>query len=102
MAWFYAGFGTDAVDLFQVVGSKGSIVLHKAYRFDIARKLTVQRKAQLEITDFAKTDNFSGMISYFADCIQKGVAPLADGAEGLADMAAMIAIEAAGKTHTVQ
>jgi predicted dehydrogenase len=102
MAQFYAGFGADTLDEFHVAGTKGSITLTNAYRFDIARKLTLQIGDELQVTDFAKTDNFSGMISYFADCIQRSVAPLADGAEGLADMVGMIAIEAAAKSQMPQ
>lgn len=102
MAQFYAGFGTDALDTFQVAGTRGSITLNNAYRFGVTRKLTLQQNDQLQSIDFAETDNFSGMISYFADCIQKGTAPLADGAEGLYDMAAMVAIEAAAKAQTPQ
>ncbi|MBZ0259019.1 MAG: Gfo/Idh/MocA family oxidoreductase [Hyphomicrobiales bacterium] len=102
MAQFYAGFGTDTLDQFQIAGTKGSITLNNAYRFGVARKLTLQHGDQLQTTDFPETDNFSGMISYFADCIQKGTAPLADGAEGLADLAAMIAIEAAAKSQQPQ
>lgn len=102
MAQFYAGFGTDTLDQFQVAGTKGSIALNNAYRFGVARKLTLQHGDQLQTIDFPETDNFSGMVSYFADCIQKCAAPLADGAEGLADMAAMIAIEAAAKSQQLQ
>jgi predicted dehydrogenase len=102
IAQFYAGFGTDALDMFQVAGTKGSITLSNAYRFGVTRKLTLQQNDQLQSIDFAETDNFSGMISYFADCLQKGTAPVADGAEGLSDMAAMIAIELAGKEQAFQ
>jgi predicted dehydrogenase len=102
MAQFYAGFGTDTLDQFLIAGTQGSIALHNAYRFGVARRLVLQQNEKMQSFDFAETDNFSGMISYFADCIQKGTAPLADGAEGLADMVAMTAIETAGKTHTPQ
>ena len=102
MAQFYAGFGTDALDMFQVAGTKGSITLSNAFRFGVTRKLTLQQNDQLQTIDFAETDNFSGMISYFADCIQKGTAPLADGAEGLSDVAVMIAIRLAGKERAFQ
>lgn len=102
MAQFYAGFGTDALDMFQVAGTNGSITLNNAYRFGVARRLTLQHNDQLQTIDFPETDNFSGMISYFADCIQKSTTPLADGAEGLADMTAMIAIELAGQKQALQ
>ncbi len=102
IAQFYVGFGADTLDEFHIAGTKGSITLTNAYRFDVARKLTLQHGDGSRVTDFAKTDNFSGMISYFADCIQQGFTPLADGAEGLADMVAMIAIEAAAKNQMPQ
>jgi predicted dehydrogenase len=102
IAQFYCGFGTDAIDTLQVAGTNGSITLNNAYRFAMPRKLTLLQNDQSQIEDFAETDNFSGMISYFADCIQNGTAPMNDGAEGLADMAAMVAIEAAGKTRACQ
>jgi predicted dehydrogenase len=102
MAQFYCGFGADAVDTLQVAGTQGSIRLNNAYRFAMPRKLILLQNDQAQIEDFAETDNFSGMISYFADCIQRGVEPMNDGAEGLADMAAMVAIEAAGKGQAVQ
>lgn len=102
MAQFYVGFGSDTVDEFHVVGTKGSITLTNAFRFDIKRKLTLQHGDEMLITDFAKTDNFSGMIAYFADCIQTGTKPLAGGAEGLADMTAMIAIQTAANSQTRQ
>jgi predicted dehydrogenase len=98
MAQFYAGFGADTLDEFHVAGTKGSITLNNAYRFGVARKLTLQHGDGSETISFSETDNFSGMIAYFADCIQHGTAPLANGAEGLADMTAMIAIEAAAKS----
>jgi predicted dehydrogenase len=102
MAQFYAGFGTDTLDTFQVAGTKGSITLANAYRFGVARKMVLQQGDAVETTNFGETDNFSGMIAYFAECIQTGISPVADGAEGLADMAAMAAIELAGKEQAFQ
>jgi predicted dehydrogenase len=102
IAQFYAGFGTDDHDILQIAGTKGSITLTNAFRFAVPRTLTLLQNDQPQRIDFAETDNFSGMIAYFADCILKGTPPALDGAEGLADMAAMVAIEASGKTQTPQ
>jgi predicted dehydrogenase len=96
MAQFYVGFGTELRDQFQVTGTKGSIILDNAYRFATTRRLTVQND-KLQVENFPETDNFSGMISYFAECLQNGSVPLADGSEGLTDMEAMVAIEQAAK-----
>lgn len=102
LAQFYAGFGTDILDQFQVAGTKGSIALHNAFRFDVARTLVLQHNDKMEKIEFANTDNFSGMVKYFADCIQAGIAPVASSAEGLADMVAMIAIEQAARSGSPQ
>ncbi len=102
MAQFYAGFGADMLDEFHIAGTKGSISLTNAYRFDVARKLVLQHGDDTQVTEFGKTDNFSGMISYFADRIQHGNRPLADGAEGLADMVGMLAVEAAARSQLPQ
>jgi predicted dehydrogenase len=102
MAQFYAGFGADTLDEYHVAGTKGSITLNNAYRFGVARKMTVQHGDKLQSFDFSETDNFSGMIAYFADCIRAGTAPLPDGVEGLADMTAMVAIEAASLSMSPQ
>ena len=94
LAQFYVGFGTDAMDMYQILGTKGSITLWNGYRFEMARRLAVQRNDSTEKTNFERTDNFSGMIAYFADCIRENRNPLPDGEEGLADMQVLAAIEA--------
>ncbi|MBK8769647.1 MAG: Gfo/Idh/MocA family oxidoreductase [Rhizobiales bacterium] len=98
LAQFYVGFGTDAMDMYQILGTKGSITLWNGYRFEMARRLVVQRNDATETTNFEKTENFSGMIAYFADCIREKRQPRADGTEGLCDMQVMLAIEAAAKS----
>ncbi len=95
IAQFYAGFGTDNVDTLQVHGSKGSLTLVNAFRFGVARRLILARNDVTEVTAFPETDNFSGMIAYFSDCIRENRKPLPDGEEGLADMQVLAAIEAA-------
>jgi len=92
IATFYAGFGADAIDMFQVVGTRGSVELQHAYRFDARRTLLLKRGEALERIDIPQTDNFSGMIAYFSDCILAGTRPLVDSAEGLADMRVLLSI----------
>jgi predicted dehydrogenase len=98
MAQFYAGFGTDPMDMYQVLGTKGSITLWNGFRFGVSRRMVIQRAEAQEVIEFLEVDNFSGMIAYFADCILKKQPPLADGVEGLADMEVMLAIEAASRS----
>lgn len=98
LAQFYAGFGTDNIDTLQVYGTKGSLALTNAFRFGVARRLTITKNDVTEVIDYPETDNFSGMIAYFADCVQEGRRPLPDGEEGLCDMRALTAIEAAHRS----
>ncbi|MDE2385942.1 MAG: Gfo/Idh/MocA family oxidoreductase [Alphaproteobacteria bacterium] len=103
MAQFYAGFGSEVADTYTILGTKGTIRLDNAYRFEQPRRLTLEIAGKpQQVFDFAPTDNFSGMAAYFADCIKKRKAPLADGAEGLADMQVLLAVEAASKTNKRQ
>jgi predicted dehydrogenase len=98
MAQFYAGFGSEVADTYTILGTKGTMRLENAYRFEQPRQLILERPGKREVFDFAPTDNFSGMAAYFSDCILKRKAPLMQGAEGLADMQVLLAIEAASKT----
>jgi predicted dehydrogenase len=98
LAQFYAGFGTDTMDMYQAIGTKGSITLWNGFRFGVPRRMVTQHAEAQEVIDFDVVDNFSGMIDYFADCIIKKRPPLGDGVEGLADMQAMLAIEASSRS----
>jgi len=92
IASFYAGFGTEAIDVFQVLGTRGSLEFQHAYLFGAARTILLKRGATVDRIDVPETDNFSGMIAYFSDCILEGTRPLVDSGEGLADMRALLSI----------
>ncbi|HTT10706.1 MAG TPA: Gfo/Idh/MocA family oxidoreductase [Burkholderiaceae bacterium] len=92
IASFYAGFGSEATDVFQVLGTRGSLELQHAYLFGAARTILLKRGAAVDRIDVPETDNFSGMIACFSDCILQGTRPLVDSGEGLADMRALLAI----------
>ena len=95
IASFYVGFGSDPVDQFQVVGTQGSLELQHAYSFGTSRTIVLRRGDAVERIEVAETDNFSGMIAYFSDCILQGTRPAVDSGEGLEDMRALLAIEEA-------
>ena len=86
------------MDMYQAIGTKGSITLWNGFRFGVPRRMVTQHAEAQEVIDFDVVDNFSGMIDYFADCIIKKRPPLGDGVEGLADMQAMLAIEASSRS----
>jgi len=92
IASFYAGFASEATDVFQVLGTRGSLELQHAYLFGSSRTIALKRGNAVERIDVPETDNFSGMIAYFSDCILQGTRPLVDSGEGLADMRALLSI----------
>lgn len=102
IAQFICSFGAGAVDNYRVVGSHGDIELDPAFRFEIATKMRLRRDGVTEETVFQQTDHFGAQCAYFSDCITSGVPPEADGEEGLADMRALLAIEAAARTGKPQ
>jgi predicted dehydrogenase len=92
IASFYVGFGSETTDVFQVLGTRGSLEFEHAYRFDTSRTILLKRGATVERIDVPQTDNFSGMIACFSDCILEGRRPPVDSGEGLADMRALLSI----------
>ena len=95
MASFYAGFGTDPTDVIHVLGTKGSIDVQHAYLFDKPRTIVLRVGDTVERIEVPETDNFSGMIAWFSDCILDGTPPAVDSGEGLEDMRALLAIDEA-------
>jgi predicted dehydrogenase len=94
IASFYVGFGTDPVDVFQVLGTKGSLEFRHAYLFGTGRTIVLRRGDAVESIGIDETDNFSGMIAWFSDRILDGGRPEVDSGEGVEDMRALLAIEA--------
>jgi predicted dehydrogenase len=102
LAQFVCSFGAAAVDNYRIVGSAGDIELDPGFKFDCAMKMRLRRDGVTQETTFPQTDHFGAQVAYFSDCITAGTPPEADGAEGLADMRALLAIEAAAKTGKPQ
>ncbi|MCX7348637.1 MAG: Gfo/Idh/MocA family oxidoreductase [Alphaproteobacteria bacterium] len=99
---FVASFGGDDIDQYRVVGTTGQIEVSSGYRFDRPITVRLTRGGKTEETCFPQYDHFSGQIDYFSDCIQKGLKPVADGADGLADVVIMRAIEQSAATGMAQ
>jgi predicted dehydrogenase len=102
IATFIASFGTEPVDMYRVIGSKGTLEMAPGFRFETATRLKLVRGEQVDERFLPQVDHFSGQVAYFSDCIIEGAAPEADGWEGLADVRALRAIEAAAKTGQSQ
>lgn len=102
LAQFVGSFGAAAVDNYRVVGSQGDLELDPGFKFEVATKMRLRRSGVTEEITFPQIDHFGAQVTYFSDCIAQGTPPEADGAEGLADMHILLAIEAAAKTGQPQ
>jgi predicted dehydrogenase len=102
IALFTSSFGAADQDSITVAGTKGTITLHGAYRFDYGRKITLTNGDGVKHIDIPHTDNFAGQSAYFADCILNKTKVLPDGEEGFADMRVLLAIEKATATGKSQ
>ena len=98
LAQFFCSFGTEAVEEYRILGTGGELRVDPGYRFESAISLRLRQGEVVTVTDFPAVDHFAGQVAYFSDCIAARTPPEADGAEGLADMAALLAIEEAIKT----
>lgn len=103
LAQFVASFGTDAQDSYTVLGTKGTLQIDPAYRFETHVALRqLADGAEQSVYTAADCDHFGAQTAYFSECILRGARPENDGAEGLADVAIMRAIEAAMQTGQSQ
>jgi Predicted dehydrogenases and related proteins len=86
LATFVSSFGAGDVSYFEIVGTKGSLRVDRA--FEIAEgkchELKIQEKTQK--ASFSKRDQFAAELIYFSDCIVNNREPEPSGLEGLADV----------------
>jgi glucose-fructose oxidoreductase len=104
LASFTCSFGTAAVSEFRVRGTKAAVRLEQAYDMTGPKRLVVEDldgKPGQEKT-FAAVDQFAPLLVHFSDCIQNGRPVIPSGAEGLADLRVVEAIQRAlGKETSV-
>ncbi len=102
LAHFTASFGAEMSDMYRVVGTEGKIDVEPGFRFETPVRYRLTRGSKVVEKTFPHYDHFSGMTAYFSDCIIKGQRPESDGGDGLNDVRAMLAIEAAARTGQPQ
>ncbi len=98
LATFAASFNGADNDWYRVTGTKGEIVVDPGFRFETPPKALLRQGGGTTELTYPSVDHFGGQIAYFSDCIQTGAPPECDGAEGLADVLIMRAIEQAATT----
>ena len=103
LAQFLISFESGDTDWYRVIGTEGEITVDHGYDLRFTPNIRLKRSGEaareIEVPD---SDHFGGQAAYFSDCILTGTRPVPDGGEGLADMAALLAIEAAAKTGLPQ
>jgi len=102
LAQFTISFEGGDTDMYRVIGTTGEITAQPGFRFEVTPEITITRGDEVETLDIPDSDHFGGQLAYFSDCILDGTRPEADGEEGLADVRAMLAIEASAKSGTPQ
>ncbi|HEX4607555.1 MAG TPA: Gfo/Idh/MocA family oxidoreductase [Urbifossiella sp.] len=82
---------------FRVHGTDGFIDLDPAFGYR-GQRLTIGRPTGREQVQLTEVNHFAAEIDHFSDCVLNGKHPLTPGAEGLADMRVIAAVEEAART----
>jgi predicted dehydrogenase len=86
LATFVCSFGASDVSTYQIVGTRGELVVNNAYEYSSPIKHTLTIKGKEKRRTFAKRDQFAPELIYFSDCILEDKEPEPSGAEGMADI----------------
>lgn len=92
LATFVVSFGAADVARYELVGTKGRVVLEPAYEYSEGLRQFVTIDGETEEKSFPRQDQFGGEIEAFSECILKNREPEPSGFEGLADMRVIDAI----------
>jgi len=92
IANFICSFGAADRSRYEIVGTRGSIVVDPAYEYaeGLGYELTIGEKKKRK--KFTKSDQFAPELVYFADCVRRNRKPEPSGKEGLIDVAIIEAI----------
>jgi glucose-fructose oxidoreductase len=92
IANFICSFGAADRSRYEIVGTKGSVVVDPAYEYaeGLGYELTIGEKKKRK--KFAKSDQFAPELIHFAKCLRANRRPEPSGKEGLIDVAIIEAI----------
>ncbi len=93
LASFVVSFGASDVGHYRLVGTHGSIELDPAFEYAGGLTRYSSFGERTETRRYAKHDQFAAQLTYFSQCVLKGRDPEPSGAEGLADVRVIQAIE---------
>jgi predicted dehydrogenase len=86
LASFTCSFNAADVSTYQVVGTKGNLVMDPAYEYAEELKQRVTINGRTRERTFPKRDQFAPELVSFSECILTGATPEPSGVEGLADV----------------
>ncbi|MEM6386563.1 MAG: Gfo/Idh/MocA family oxidoreductase [Pseudomonadota bacterium] len=102
LAQFLFSFEADDTDTYRIIGTEGEITVEQCFDFHLTPRVWLTQGRERREIEVPDSDHFGGQAAYFSDCILRGERPTPDGEEGLADVRALLAIEAAAKTGVAQ
>lgn len=92
LASFVVSFGAADVARYELVGTKGRVVLEPAFEYSEGLRQQVTIDGKTEEKSFPKRDQFGAEIEAFSECVLNNQEPEASGSEGLADLRIIDAI----------
>jgi predicted dehydrogenase len=92
IATFVCSFGMADRSRYEIVGTKGAVVMEPAYEYaeGLAYEVTIDEKKKKK--QFSKSDQFAPELIHFSDCVLKNKDPEPSGKEGLIDVRIIEAI----------
>ena len=97
LATFTCSFGAHDISDLQLVGTDAILQVEPAYDYTGDMQWTIRRGAREKKKTFPKGDQFAAEMDYFSQCVIKNREPEPSGAEGLADIRIIRAIDEAAR-----
>jgi predicted dehydrogenase len=86
IASFTCSFGGADRSAYEIVGTKGSVMLDPAYEYALGVEYVLRLGNRKREKRYEKSDQFAPELLYFSDCILHNLEPEPSGEEGIADV----------------
>jgi predicted dehydrogenase len=86
IASFTCSFGGADRSAYEIVGTKGSVMLDPAYEYALGVEYVLRLGNRKREKRYEKSDQFAPELIYFSDCILHNLEPEPSGEEGIADV----------------
>ncbi|MDX2130507.1 MAG: Gfo/Idh/MocA family oxidoreductase [Planctomycetota bacterium] len=93
LAMFACSFALAEASWYQVYGTRGDVRVEPAYEYTEGLGLRITVDGKTRERSFSQRDQFAAEIQYFSDCLRSGRVPEPSGAEGLADVRVVRALQ---------